>query len=363
MSKTQFVYPLQTNRVWRSYGGGKILDKIEGKSEIADSHFPEDWIFSTTQAVNPGREQIIEGISQVQDEEGKTILLTDLIARSPDGFLGSDYVKRYGQKSALLVKFLDSAVRLHFQVHPTVAFSKQYLNADYGKTETYHILGFREGLVDPYIYMGFQRPPSVAEFKQVVEAQDMTKMESYFDKIPVAIGDTFIIPGGLVHAIGEGVLMVEIMESSDFVARLEFEKYGYVLPEVARFMDRGIDFGLSMIKFDALSREDILEHYRSRPEVLRKWNEHSFQEKLIWEKHTNCFSINRTSVKGTIKKSENSFYVGIVTSGQIILTSGGRKKVYPTYDKFFVPASAGEIEISSEKGATVLEAYPPRVSK
>ena len=49
---------LPPNRVWRTYSGGKVLDEISGITPAKDSHFPEDWIASTTEAINPGRESI-----------------------------------------------------------------------------------------------------------------------------------------------------------------------------------------------------------------------------------------------------------------------------------------------------------------
>ena len=57
---------LEPNRVWRTYPGGRVLDQMEGKPEPEDSHFPEDWIGSTTRAVNRGREHLTEeGLSKV----------------------------------------------------------------------------------------------------------------------------------------------------------------------------------------------------------------------------------------------------------------------------------------------------------
>jgi mannose-6-phosphate isomerase len=56
----------EPNRVWRTYPGGMNLDRMEGRENPADSHFPEDWIGSTTYAVNKGREHLKEeGLSRV----------------------------------------------------------------------------------------------------------------------------------------------------------------------------------------------------------------------------------------------------------------------------------------------------------
>jgi len=219
------LLPLPDNRVWRTYTGGRLLDEIQSIVKPADTHFPEDWIASTTRAINPGRDEPEEGLSTVITPEGK-FLLANLIAADLTGWLGETHVDRYGSKGMILVKFLDAAVRLHVQAHPTVPFAQARLGANSGKSEAYVILRTRPEQAQPYIFLGFQRPPNREEFRRILEQQDIAAMEACFERIPVKPGDAFYVPGGLPHAIGEGVLMVEIMEPTDFVVRLEFEKAG-----------------------------------------------------------------------------------------------------------------------------------------
>jgi len=69
------IIMLPPNRVWRTYLGGKVLDSIQNNPNPADTHFPEDWIASTTIAVNKGREQFKEeGLSKIEFEGGEEIL-------------------------------------------------------------------------------------------------------------------------------------------------------------------------------------------------------------------------------------------------------------------------------------------------
>lgn len=282
---------LSPNRVWRTYPGGKTLDQLEGKPTAEDSHFAEDWIASTTRAVNKGREEFEEGYSKVKvnDEE---YLLKDLMQRYPSEMLGESHYKKYGANTQFLLKFLDSAIRLHIQAHPTIAFSQKHLNSNSGKTEAYVILHIREEVSDPYIYLGFQHPVSKDDFKQAVMNQDSEKILSCFEKIYIQPGDVFIVPGGLPHAIGEGVFMIEIMEPTDFVVRLEFERGGYVLPEEARFMGRGVDFAMDMIEFKPLPVEQVKQQYFSKPVLASK--ENNFEEwVLIGKEQTLCFSVRR----------------------------------------------------------------------
>ena len=134
---------LGPNRVWRTYPGGRILDQLEGKKNPEDTHFPEDWIASTTRARNKGREEIIEGISEIIVNDQK-VYLSELFNKYPIDLLGKNHFEKYGANTQFLLKYLDSAIRLHIQAHPTIQFAQQYLNSNSGKTEAYIILETRE---------------------------------------------------------------------------------------------------------------------------------------------------------------------------------------------------------------------------
>ncbi len=109
-------YPLPPNRVWRTYLGGRTLDALEGKPEPADSHLAEDWIASTTRAVNPGDRDADEGLSPLAGGSGRT--LADLLEGAPSAMLGPRHTKQHGNAIGVLTKLLDSGMRLHLQAHP-----------------------------------------------------------------------------------------------------------------------------------------------------------------------------------------------------------------------------------------------------
>jgi mannose-6-phosphate isomerase len=125
--KIPSVIMLPANRVWRTYPGGKKLDLMEGSQHPEDTHFAEDWIGSTTQAVNKGREHLTqEGLSTVMIGED-TLTLKALCEKEPNVLLGAAHVAKYGANTQFLLKFLDSAIRLHIQCHPTIPFAVQTL--------------------------------------------------------------------------------------------------------------------------------------------------------------------------------------------------------------------------------------------
>jgi mannose-6-phosphate isomerase len=359
MMKVPGIIQLPPNRVWRTYLGGKTLDILEKKEDPSDNHYPEDWIASTTKANNKGRENCVgEGLSRIE-QEGQEIFLKDLFAEFPEETLGAKHTHKYGANTQFLVKFLDSAVRLHIQCHPTAEFAKRYLNSPSGKTEAYVILKTREEVKNPYVYLGFQHLPSKEEFKNAIVQQNLDRILSCFEKIPVRPGEVFIVPGGLPHAIGEGVFMVEIMEPTDFVVRIEFERGGYVLPEEARFMERGVDFGLSMFQFDQRSVEEVRKQNFIQPKVIHRYNDSSNEYSLMDEQVSRCFRVKKICLAGRLIKKEESFYIGIVTQGAGTISTHDLTYEVRTGDKFFVPFQTDRVQIESQEGMEILIALPP----
>lgn len=349
---------LPPNRVWRTYQGGRILDTLAGTLPAADAHFPEDWIGSTTRAVNIGREQIHEGISQVL-VGGTSHDFSGLLERDPEYFLGAAHVSKFGVKPSLLVKFLDPSLRLHFQVHPTAGFARRFLNSSSGKTEAYHILATRPEVAQPYIYLGFQRPPTRDALRRMIEAQDIAAIEACFDKIPVKPGDTYVVPGGVPHALGEGVFLVEIQEPSDLVVRFEFTRGGSTLPEPARFMGRGLEFCLDVFDLSAWPASRIALEAECPPKRRRALGPDSWQDDLVDAARTPCFRVRRNRLGGEVVKHEPGFHIGIITAGAVTISTGRESQRLGLYDKFFAPAGLGALHYAPEGSAEILECHPP----
>ena len=192
----------------------------------------------------------------------------------------------------------------------------------------------------------------------MIEDQDTEAILSCFEKIPVKPGDIFVVPGGMPHAIGEGVFMIEVMEPTDFAVRVEFERGGYVLPEESRFMNRGIDFALSMFDYKPIPATSIRELFFCKPRVLKKQNQ-STEYTLIDKDNTPCFRVNRIRVRDRYVKVSESFYIGIVTkgSGTIVID----KQSYPANEgtKFFVPFQTEALTFKSDGTMEIIATFPP----
>ena len=333
---------------------------MQGLIPAQDSFYPENWIASTTRASNNSAEST-EGFSEVLIH-GEKHYLKDLFAQYPVEILGALHVKKYGAVPQVLVKLLDSAERLYLQAHPTATFARQHLRSNSGKTEAYVILEIRPEVAQPYVYMGFQRQPDRKIFRELILHQDVPALLSYFDKIPVRVGDVFIIPGGLPHASGEGILMVEIMEPTDFYVRAEFSRGDMWLAEDKRYLGRDVEFALAMFDYTVFPLEEIHRRYFQVPKLITAYNATSAEYALIDERVTNCFRLKKLVVQGSIcKNSEHSFYAGIVARGTGEVHSGSDRLELRRGDAFLIPFAADAMEYESTTGMEIVLALPPEV--
>jgi mannose-6-phosphate isomerase len=348
---------LPPNRVWRTYTGGRLLDEIEGRAMPSDGPYPEDWIGSTVRAINPGNHPTDEGMADVVFG-ATTSRLADLIAKDPEYFLGKPHIARFGANPMVLVKYLDAAVRLPFQVHPTVDFSRRFLNTSSGKTEAYYILSTRPEVERPYIYLGFQRPPTRDQLRQMIVDQDIRAMQHCFDQIPVKPNDVFIVPGGLPHAIGEGVLMVEVMEPTDLVARIEFKVDGRVIPEPARFMGRDVDFALDMFSFTPMPVSAIDSRWRCRAAVLDS-EPGILRESLVDQRVTDRFRILRTTLTASARWRPRGFTLLLIVEGSCVVKTKTQEVRLVQFDRIVVPCGMETIQIEPEEKVVLLECLSP----
>ena len=355
------IFSLPQNRVWRSYQGGKLLDRLVGKADPEDSHFPEDWIASVTAASNPDSTNEHEGISPVV-VDGQELLLPDLIAKDPSYFLGEKHVAKFSQQPMVLIKLLDAAVRLQLQAHPTAEFAKQHLNSNSGKAEAYYILSVRDDVADPYVYLGFQRPPDRDTLQAWIEDQNLEAILGCFDKIRVKPGDVLFIPGGVPHAIGEGIFMVEIMEPSDLVVRFEFERAGYTLPESARFMNRGLDFCMDIFDLQPMPESVVRSEYMFAPQLEATYHETAHRYHLIGPETTPRFQVKKTVLTGKLTRQEGGFFTGVVVEGTCVIKTESSEVKLNTLDKFFCPAGLGPYTIEADHEVQILECFPPAAS-
>ena len=276
---------MKENRVWRLYKGGKLLDELHGR-EGSDGRFPEDWLASVVEAINPPREDAPahEGLSQVELPEGGTAFLRDVIME-----------KFPTDEFNVLTKFLDSAERLPIQVHPDKAEARRLFHSEYGKTEAWYILGGREiGGEQPHLLMGFKEDVTPALLRELFDRQDIEGMAALMHKIPVQPGEVYLIRGGLAHAIGPGVLLLEIQEPTDYTVSLEtHDMAGNEIPEQLIHQGVGFERMFDCFHYTKQSREELLASCCPPVRPIAPG-----YEALVSYEDTPCFSLRRRNVEG-----------------------------------------------------------------
>jgi mannose-6-phosphate isomerase len=205
---------LPPNQFHRFYAGGARIDALRGVPQGEDGR-PEDWIGSTTTAFGEPE----EGLSRVADGR----LVRDLVREDPEALLGPEHVERFGADPGLLVKLLDAGERLPVHVHPGREFARKRLGSPWGKTEAWLILEAEPGAK---VHAGLRNPVDQATLKRWVREQDSQEMLAALHEIPVEAGDALLIPAGTLHAIGAGILLLELQEPTDFSVLVEWRRFG-----------------------------------------------------------------------------------------------------------------------------------------
>jgi mannose-6-phosphate isomerase len=195
---------------------------------------PEDWIGSTT----PRFGAAPAGLTRLAGGE----LLADAIAADPLDWLGAEHLARFGADPALLVKLIDPGQRVPVHVHPDRGFATEHLSSPYGKTEAWVII---DAPPDGTVNLGFSRDIGADELASWVATQDVASMLAATNEVAVAAGDALLCPAGMPHAIGPGVLMLELQEPSDFSVLLEWT--GFSLTAADATLGLPVDLALSCV--------------------------------------------------------------------------------------------------------------------
>lgn len=314
----------ERNRVCRVYTGGKLFSGFFG-DDSEDGFFPEEWIASSVKAINkePAREN--EGLSRLH---GSNLYFDELIKKYPTEMLGS------GQKMRILVKVLDSAVRLPAQAHPDKEFSRKFFKSEYGKTESWIILDKRP---DAKIYFGFKDGVDEKQFRRAIDESeyDKSSLERLMEYYEPNIGDVYLVPAKTVHAIGAGCLILEVQEPTDFTIQPEHWCDNYKLN------DREMYLGLSKDEAIGCFNFGIAPDTRIVPKTSFE-NDGVKLENIIKPSDTDCFIINRITLSdGKYPLGAfDSYGVYIVTSGEGEIFGNGYSRKIKKGDYFFIPAIA-----------------------
>lgn len=331
MSENHSIYSrpifFNRNRVFRVYRGGKLFHDFFGDPP-EDGNYPEEWVASQVKALNREQASETEGLSFV---EGTKIPFSQIILENKKEMLGDT------PKFDILVKLLDSAIRLPIQAHPDKLFSRKFFHSEYGKTEMWLILQTRPNAC---IYFGFKDKIEKDTFSKLVEESYTNKdaMVPYLNRIDVRSGDVYLIPAKTVHAIGAGCLILEVQEPTDFTIQPEYWCDDYQLNEYEMYLGLGKNIALDCFDYDKFGTV-IADAAKKQPRILSTKDGYLY-EQLIGKEDTPCFSVFRHTLSNseTVLSSAPSLF--IVTEGNATLCGKEYSRRLQKGDYFFLPSCA-----------------------
>ena len=339
------------NRVYRIYKGGKPYKELfnDGFDDGTDNMFPEEWIASKVKAINPKYFGERDGVSKIKDTD---IFFDDLLNNYKEELLGN-------RKYDCLVKFLDSAVRLPFQVHPTKDFSRKHFNSDYGKTEAWLVVAKRP---NAKLYFGFKDKITKEQLSELEERSEVEKdiMGNLLAGVDVNVGDIWLIKAGLIHAIGAGCTIVEVQEPTDFTIQPERWCNDYHISYKEEYIGLDKDTALNAINYDIYG-ESAKAYAKVTPTVEIDTPTYK-KEVLISYNDTPCFGENRHTIKNGgsfIMNFAPSVYICL--DGNAVITGENYRKEIKKGDYFYLPFVAeNKFTVSTETCATLIECLPSK---
>jgi mannose-6-phosphate isomerase len=344
---------LPPNSIEHQYLGGDLIAALRGGP--GGPNRPEEWLGSATTRFGSESDglTIIDGIP-----------LRDQIEADPIGWLGRAHVGRFGASPALLVKLLHAGQRLPVHLHPSQQFAASHLSCPFGKSEAWLVLD--RDRADTTVYVGTNQPVEREQWSELMAAQDSDAMLALLNPITVDVGDGVFVPSGTPHAIGEGLLIMELQEPTDFSILLEWEGFEFDGPNDGH-LDLGFDVALGAIN-PAPFDHGVLSELTLRAPSTSASTSTSGSTRLfaglgraLPMAADSYFELNRAEPGENRVTLPHSFGVLLVTDGSGTMTwsdgSGINRQTIARGEAFVVPHACGPVELDG--GLTAFFATPP----
>jgi mannose-6-phosphate isomerase len=320
------LYPLRFEPIFRRYiWGGRKLGTVLGKPIGPESDYAESW-----EIVDRSMDQsrVLAGplsgatLAQLTQEHGRELL-------------GRHYPQ---SRFPLLFKFLDCEKTLSVQVHPDDKAAAQLNPPDFGKTEAWVVLAAEPGSV---IYAGLKRG-----FDRAALERELNRgtCELCLHRLEPRVGDCIFLPAGTVHALGAGLLIAEIQQSSDATFRLydwnRVDANGNSRP-------LHIEQSLNAIDYDRGPISPSIAHPTGDPRI----------ERLV---ECESFVLDRWNLsEQAMIGGDDRFHILTVLEGEIIVAGDPMDAPIARGGTILLPAAVGPCAIEPLSPARLLDMYLP----
>ena len=316
------LYPLQFEPIFkeRIWGGTKL--KTDLNKPITSDITGESWEIST----------IENFVSVVANGSLKGKLLSGLINEFPEAVLGTKVYTQFGKQFPLLFKYLDAHEDLSIQLHPNDELAKKRHNS-FGKTEMWYVM---QADTDARLIVGFKEKSNPEEYlkhihdKTIVDILDTKKAKQ---------GDVFFLETGTIHAVGAGIVIAEIQQTSDITYRIyDFNR----IDANGNKRELHVDLSLEAINYETI---EVQKFYAKTENVSNDV--------------VNCkyFTTNFIPLDGHIEihKDQTSFTVYMCVDGSFELSLDAETFLFQKGDTVLIPAALTDFQLSGK--ASILEIY------
>ncbi len=311
--------PILKDKIW---GGQKLKTLLNKQSDLPN--IGESWEISDVE----GDTSIVSNGSL----KGKS--LKHLLEAYKSDLLGNKNYEVFGDKFPLLIKFIDAKEDLSIQLHPNDDLAAKRHNS-FGKTEMWYVFQADE---DSNLIVGFNQPVTPEKYLEHLENKTLTEILN-FDKVKT--GDTYFIEVGRVHAIGAGVMVAEIQQTSDITYRVyDWDR----VDDEGNERELHNDLAIDAIDFD------MPDNFR----VTYSKEENQSNEMV------SCpyFNTSYLKVNTTLERvnDKDSFFIYMCVDGEAKITANGVSETIKKGETLLLPAAIKSYNITSES-ATLLEVY------
>ncbi len=234
-----------------------------------------------------------------------------------------------GGRFPLLIKLIDAEKDLSIQVHPDDEYAAAH-TTDFGKTEMWYIVDAKPGAK---IIYGLNGEYTTEELRAAIANGTLEKMMNY---VPVHAGEAYFIPSGLVHAIGEGILIAEIQQNSNITYRVyDYNRVG----ADGKLRPLHIDDALAVIA--STDPAHVKSELSDDATVISKCK---------------YFTVNKYDLESSAQSVEvgaESFLHVMCIKGKALLTVDGVDYAMNLGDTYFIPANSGKVTIEAEDAQVI----------
>jgi len=316
------LYPLQFEPILkeRIWGGTKLKTFLD--KPITSNVTGESWEISTVE----------NDVSIVANGSLKGKSLNDLINEFPEAVLGTKVYDQFEKQFPLLFKYLDAREDLSIQLHPNDELAKKRHNS-FGKTEMWYVM---QADTDAQLILGFKEKSSPEEY--IYNLNNKTLL-TILDTKKVKQGDVFMLDTGTIHAIGAGIVIAEIQQTSDITYRVyDFDR----VDANGKTRELHIDLALEALNYEKIQAQ----RFYSKTENVAN--------EVV---NCNYFTTNFIPLEGNIEihKNQTSFTVYMCVEGDFKLKFDNESYSYEKGDTVLIPAAITDFQLSGK--ASILEIY------